>query len=117
MEVIKLKRKNVMDEMDRSIQLRSEAIAYKAGILALSLWTIVASYQTLVSKADFQILPVLVLCFATSVQNFSRLAIKNKMIAGDDEYKEPNKFLRFLMLGLVLTALIIFLGTWIFIKG
>lgn len=117
MEVIILKRKKVMDEMDRNIQLQSEGIAYKAAILALSIWTIIASYKTIINETNFQILPVLVLCFAMSVQNFSKIAIKHRMVSGDDEYSEPNRLLHFLTIIVVLAAIVIFIGTWLFIKG
>lgn len=112
-----LKRNKIIDEMDRNIQLHSEGFGYKAAILALSIWTIVTSYRTIVNKTNFEILPVLILCFSISAQTFSRIAIKHRMVSGDEEYKEPNKLLRFLVTIVVIEAIVIFLGSWLLIRG
>lgn len=38
------------------------------------------------------------------------------MVSGDDEYIEPNKFLEALSIVVALTAIIIFVGYWIFLR-
>ena len=112
-----MKRKKIIDEMDRNIQLRSEGVGYKAAILTLSLWTIIASYKTIMNKTNFQIIPVLILCFSISMQTFSRIAIKHGMVSGDDEYREENKLLYFLLIVVVITAIVIFFGTRLLMRG
>lgn len=59
-----------MDEMERSIQLRSEERGYRAAVLALCAWTLFHSWQTLFHGAAYHPLPSLILCFAVSVQSF-----------------------------------------------
>lgn len=105
-----------MDEMDRNIQLHSEGLGYKVAILSLSLWIIFTSYQVIVFKAEFQRIPVLILCLTTSVQYFSRLVIKQQMVSGDDEYKEPNRVLMSLVLLVLVLAFILAIGTWFLTK-
>ena len=67
-----------MDEMERSIQLRSEERGYRAAVLALCAWTLFHSWQTLFHGAEYHPLPSLILCFAVSVQSFSQIALKQK---------------------------------------
>lgn len=38
------------------------------------------------------------------------------MVAGDEEYKEPNKFLEIIPLILVLTAIVLYIGTRFIVK-
>lgn len=104
-------RKN-MDEMDRNIVIRSESIGYRASLFVLSIWTIVLSFRSLRGGEDFSILPVLMLCFVLSVQNFSRVFIKQSMLAGDYEYKENNKFFQAIFILLIVSALILFAGSY-----
>lgn len=79
-----------IDEMDRSILLRSQSLGYKTAVL--------------------------ILCLTTTIANFSSIKIKNNMVSGDDEYSEPNKFLEALSIVVALTAIIIFVGSWIFLR-
>ena len=80
-----------MDEMDRNIQLHSEEWGYNP-------------------------LPSLILCFAVSVQAFSQIAMKQKMVAGDEEYQEPNKLLRTVIATIVLVVLILSVGTYFLVR-
>lgn len=106
-----------MDEMDRWVYLRSQALAYRAGTFTLGLWIVYKAYKTLSAGEAFDIIPVLILCLATSVQSFSWLFIRNKMVAGDDEYKESNKFLWAMVLVLVLAVALIGLGSALFLRS
>lgn len=105
-----------MDEMDRNIHLRSEEWGYKSALFALGIWTLFNCWQTLKNGVKYHPLPGLILCFAVCIQGFSQYALKQKMIAGDDEYKEPNKFLWFLFAAIILSAIIIFIGTFFIMK-
>ena len=101
-----------MDEMDRNIQLRSEEWGYRSASLALAAWTLFNCWQTLMNGAAYHPLPGLVLCFAACVQGFSQLAMKQKMIAGDEEYKEPNKLLWTIIISVIAAAIIVSIGTY-----
>lgn len=105
-----MKKVSKMDEMDRNILLRSESLAYKVAVISLSLWVILSSYKSLFSDFKYNPLPVLILCLTISVQNFSRIYIKNKMVEGDEEYGKKNKFMEIIALTLSILALIIFIG-------
>ena len=105
-----MKKVSKMDEMDRNILLRSESLAYKFAVIALSLWVIFSSYKSLANDFKYNPLPVLILCLTISVQNFSRIYIKNKMVDGDEEYGKTNKFIENIVLIVSIVAIIIFIG-------
>ncbi len=105
-----------MDEMDRNIQLHSEEWGYRAALLALSAWTLFNCWQTLMYDLEYRPLPSLILCFAVSVQSFSQIAMKQKMVAGDEEYREPNKLLRTVIATIVVVVLILSVGTYFLIR-
>ena len=104
-----------MDEMDRNIQLHSEEWGYRAALLSLSAWTLFNSWQTLMYDLEYNPLPSLILCFVVCVQSFSQMAMKRKMIAGDEEYREPNKLLRAVIASIVIVVLILSIGTYYFL--
>lgn len=101
-----------MDEMDRSIQLHSEEWGYKAALLALSIWTLCNCWQALMYDVEYNPLPSLILCLAISVQGFFQIAMKQKMVAGEEEYREPNRFLRTVLSAMILVVLILSIGTY-----
>ena len=105
-----------MDEMDRNIQLHSEEWGYRTTLLSLSAWTLFNCWQSLMSDLEYNPLPSLVLCFAVSVQAFSQIAMKQKMIAGDEEYREPNKLLWTVIATIVLVVLILSVGTYFLVR-
>ncbi|QUC02895.1 hypothetical protein [Atopobium sp. oral taxon 416] len=106
-----------MDEMDKNIQLRSEERGYKAALIALCTWTLFNMYQSLVNGAKFEILPCLILCLSMCVQGFSQLAMRRKMIAGDEEYKEPNKLAQAIIAVIVIIVVILSVGVYLFLKA
>lgn len=106
-----------MDEMDRSIQLRSEAWGYKTALLALCAWTVFNIYQALVNGAKLKMLPCLILCLSVCVQGFLRIAMKRKMIAGDEEYEEPNKLVHAIILALVIIIVTFAVGVYFLQKA
>lgn len=105
-----------MDEMDRNIQLHAEEWGYRAALLSLSAWTLFNCWQTLLYGLEYSPLPSLILCFAVCVQGFSQLAMKRKMIAGDEEYREPNKLLRTIIASIVAAVLILSVGTYFLVR-
>lgn len=105
-----------MDEMDRNIQLHSEEWGYKAALLALSIWTLFNCWQTLMYDVKHDPLPSLILCFAISVQVFSQIAMKQKAVAGDEEYREPNKLLRTIITTIVFVVIILSIGTYFLVR-
>ncbi|MCI8417689.1 MAG: hypothetical protein HFI33_09410 [Lachnospiraceae bacterium] len=105
-----------MDEMERNIQLRSEEWGYRSVLLALGVWTLYNCWQTLAKGAEYHPLPGLILCFAVCVQGFCQMGMREKMIAGDEEYREPSKLLRTIIGAVVGAVLIISLGTYLIMK-
>ena len=105
-----------MDEMDRNIQLRSEEWGYRAALLALSAWTLFNCWQTLMYDVKHNPLPSLILCFAVCVHGVSQMAMKQKMVAGDEEYREPNKLLRTIIAAIVAIVLILSIGTYFLVR-
>ena len=105
-----------MDEMDRNIQLHSEEWGYRAALLSLSAWTLFNCWQTLMYDVKHNRLPSLILCFVVCVQGFSQMAMKRKMVAGDEEYREPNKLLRTVITSIVVIVLILSIGTYFLVK-
>ena len=101
-----------LDEMDRNIQLRSEELSYKIMLLTLSLWTFYNCWQGLINGEKYSPLPGLIVCLAVSVQGFSQAAIKHKMVDGDEEYKEPDKFLLTAVAAAAVAAVILSIGTY-----
>jgi hypothetical protein len=94
-----------MDEMDRNIRMRSESWGYRVAMTSLSIWIMYNSYKTIVHGAKSETIPVLILLLGVSAHNISMSMIKRKMVAGDDEYKEPNKFIQIIITTIVIAAL------------
>ena len=105
-----------MDEMDRDIQLRSEEWGYKTALLGLCAWTGFNIYQALVVGGKLEMLPCLILILSVSVQGFAQTAIKRNMIAGDEEYKEPNKLVQGVILAVVTVIVVLAVGVYFFQK-
>ena len=105
-----------MDEMDRDIQLRSEEWGYKTALLGLCAWTGFNIYQSITKGIELEMLPCLILCLSISVQGFAQTAIKRNMIAGDEEYKEPNKLVQGVILMVVILIVVLALGVYFFQK-
>lgn len=106
-----------MDEMDRNIQLRSEEWGYRVVMLALSAWTLFNCWQTVMNEAKYNPFPCLILCLSMCVQSFSQIAIKQKMVAGDEEYKEPNKLVQTIIAAVVIVVVILSIGTYFLLKA
>lgn len=106
-----------MDEMDRDIQFRSEEWGYRVAMLALCAWGLFNCWQTFTSGARYNPLPCLILCLSVSVQSFSQIAIKQKMVAGDEEYKEPNKLVQTIIASVVVVVVILSIGTYFLLKA
>ena len=102
-----------LDEMDRNIQLRSMERGYKVAMLSLCAWTLFNSYQTLANETKYEPLPCLILC----LQSFSQIALKQKMVAGDEEYKEPNKLAQTVIAAVVIVAVTLSIGTYFVLKA
>jgi len=105
-----------MDEMDRNIKFRSESLGFKAAVLCLAIWTLYESWQTLSNGGTHNILPMMVLMAALCVQGFSEMIMKRKMIAGDTEYKEPNKILWSAVAIFAIIAIVLSIGSYLILK-
>ncbi len=101
------------DEMDRNIKLRAEGFGFKAAVLALAVWTLYESWNRLFHEGSYNILPSLILIIVLCVQGFSEMAIKRKMVAGDAEYREPNRLLRSAILIVAVIAVTLSVGVYL----
>lgn len=90
-----------MDEMDRNIRMRSESWGFRVAMISLCIWIMYNSYKSIVHGAKVEMIPILILCLSMNVHNISMSVIKRKMVAGDDEYKEPNKFVQIVITTIV----------------
>ena len=95
---------------EKSIYLHAMVWGYRTAVLLLSAWTLYNCWRTLAQGAAYQPLPGLILCVSVSVQSFYQLAVRQKMVSGDAEYREPNRFLRAVLMTVILTVLLLWLG-------
>mgnify|MGYP000342901523 CR=1 FL=1 len=102
-----------MDEMDRNIKLRSEELGFKGAVLALAIWTLYECWNKLFNSGSNNLLPSLILIAVLCVQRFYEMAIKRKMIAGDEEYKEPHKLLWVIISIVAVVAIILSIGSYL----
>ena len=106
--------KKPLDEMERSIKLKSQSFAYRITTILLGAWALYEIYLVLFTSAQqLNLMPVIVLTIASNVQYFSELVLKRKMVLGDEEYKESNKIVR--AITTILTILIIIASVVAFI--
>ena len=105
-----------MDEMDRAIQLRSEEWGDKTALFGLCGWTVLIIYQSITKGIELEMLPCLILCLSISVQGFAQTAIKQKMIDGDEDFKEPNKLVQGIFLIIVILIVVLAIGIYCFQK-
>ena len=96
-----------MDEMEKSIRTRSEALGYKFAVLLLATWTLVNLVLYLTTGGARDMLPTLVLIAVLLAQGFSEESMKRRMVEGDDEYHEPNRTVR-IVVGALGVALVTF---------
>ncbi len=102
-----------MDEMDRNIQLRAEEWGYRAILLALCGWTLWNCWQSLVQGVEYSPVPGLILCIGVCTQSFSQMAIRQKMLEGDEEYREPNRLLWSVCAVILGVAVLLSFGLWL----
>jgi len=107
-----------IDEMDRHIILRAEALGYKTALLCLAGWTLYESWGTLAGSGTepMNILPMLILMAVSCVRLFSEMLMKRKMVFGDEEYKAPNKILRGAVAVIVIVAIVLWIGSFLLMK-
>lgn len=106
-----------MDEMERHIQLRSEELGFRAGVLALSLLTIFNAADAFRTGTNLSILPTLILCLMVSVHGISMIALKQKMTSGEDDYKEENNAAVTVITVIAVIALIMTISFLLLPKG
>ena len=102
--------------MDRNIRLRSEELGFKIAILALAIWSMYECWQSVFNGTVYHALPTLILVLTLSIQGFSEMAMKRKMITGDEDYKEPNKVLWSVIVIIALVAIVLSIGYYLFLK-
>ena len=102
-----------MDEMERHIQMVAQVWAYRALMLALCLWTLFNCWESLARGAEYRPLPGLLTCAAAGVQGFGMLFLRQKMVEQDEEYREPNRFLRAVAVTILGAVILLWAGVWL----
>ena len=97
-----------MDEMEKSIRTRSEALGYKFAVLLLATWTLVNLVLYLATGGAREMPPTLVLIAVLLAQGFSEESMKRRMVEGDDEYHEPRNRTVRIVVGVLGVALVTF---------
>lgn len=97
-----------MDEMERSIRVRSESLGYKFFLVVLAVWTIVELTMHLVNGNSYNYIPSILLIAGLLVEGFYEESMKRRMVAGDEEYQEPSRTAQ-----IVVTALGVALVTFV----
>jgi len=94
-----------LDEMERNIKLKAKSFAHTLTKILLGVWSLFESYKTLTSGGPYYILPFSIFFISHLGEGFYEFMLKRKMIAGDNEYKEPSKVTKTLIA--VITAAVI----------
>ncbi len=102
-----------MDEMDRSIQLRAEELAYKVVLGALAGSTCANWANAILHKLPPDLMPGLLLCLAVCVQGFSQILFKQEMVCGDNESQEPNRAAQILAAAVAVAAFLVTIGLFL----
>lgn len=106
-----------MDEMDRNLKLHSEGFGFKTAVLALAIYTLFECWKNIFNYGSYNPLPGFILVAVLCVQRLSEISMKRKMILGDDEYKEPNKLLWSIIIGVAVLAIVLSIGTFILLRS
>lgn len=99
-----------MDEMNRNIRLRSEELGFKAAVFVLAVWVLIECWRNFTGGDIFNPIPMIILAAVLCVQGFSEMFMRRKMISGDEEYREPNKFLWGMISAIVIIAIVLSIG-------
>lgn len=99
-----------VDEMDMNIKLRSEELGFKVAILVLTIWTLFECWKKFFNNADYNPLPSFILLTVLCAQMFSEMAMKRKMISGDEEYRESNKILWIVIVMIIIITIVLSVG-------
>jgi hypothetical protein len=105
------------DEMDRSVRLRSESIGFKVVLLGLAFWILYGMWNYWFNAGEQSVFPALLTTVGVCTQQLSMRAIKQKMVAGDDEYKESNVVLRIIIMSIVVVAIVLSIGAYLMSIG
>ncbi len=101
------------DEMDRSVRLRSESIGFKVLLLGLVVWALYDVWNYWFNSGERETLAMTLAMAGALTQQLSMRAIKQRMVAGDDEYKESNELFRIIVLSLCALAVIFSFGSYL----
>lgn len=105
-----------MDEMDRNIRLHSEELGFKTAVLLLAIWVLYECWQGIFNGGTYNRLPAFSLIVTLCVQAFSEMAMKRKMISGDEEYKEPNKIIWCIIMFIAVIAIVLSIGSYLMLS-
>lgn len=119
-----MKRINIhsMDEMEKSIVLKSQRNALIYLSAALLIWILYDLYKFLtVHNSMINLTPLFLLCTAGLVQNFSEIYLRKHMVKGDDEYQEKYPFSRIVLItfffGVIAAVILMSLFIAFYIEG
>ena len=80
-----------MDEMGKKIELISYSYGYKVLFFGLLVWSLIEQSKYVFEYGENNLLPAIILTTGWMIQELSKMYMRKKMVADDEEYKEPRK--------------------------
>lgn len=106
-----------MDEMERSIRTQSQALGFKLAILLLAVWTLVELVRHLMTGWVYAPVPALVLIIVLIAQRLYEESMKRRMVAGDEEYREPNRVMQMVVTAIGVAVVTLAAGFFVVYAG
>ena len=103
--------KKQLDEMERNIRLQSQSLGFKVSLLLLAIWTLYEEIAAFVVKQPANTIPGTILVASCLIEAIYAQSIKHRMVDGDEEYREPNKALWIIVMGVVIAAILVSAGS------
>jgi len=106
-----------MDEMEKDIALKAQRNALIYILLVLAIWSFYESFKVYTQQISLYLVPSFLLVTTSFVLILSQLVLQKRVIKGDDEYKDTTPILKTILVGVIIAAIIISIGAWIFFSG
>lgn len=106
-----------MDEMDKSIAMKSQRIAlvYVVGVLVV--WSLYESYKVYAYNTRINMAPSFLLVSTSLVLIFSQWVLQRQAVKDDSEYKQGNSVWKYALIFIVIASAIASIGAWFLVAG
>lgn len=106
-----------MDEMEKSIALKSQRITLVYILIALILWSFYESYKVYVYHTPINLLPCFLLVSASWVLIISQAILKKQAVKDDEDYKKENPIWKFVLITILIVGIIAAIGSFTIMSG